>query len=460
MQDTKLRQWTAELRATWQLSLPLALAQIGHIAINTTDVLMVGRLGEEALAQAALGAGMYFAFMIFGVGVVSSVPALAAQAHGARRPRDVRRTIRQGIWVATAFCVPALAILAFSESILLFLRQPESAAIGAALYIDILMWSLPPTLWFIVLRGFVSALGQPRSVMWIMFGGVALNAVLDYIFIFGHFGAPALGVVGAGYASVFVNIAMFAALLWVALRVPPFRRYAVVARMWRPDWPRFFRIVRLGVPAGITLLLEVSVFTGAMFLMGLFGTTEIAAHQIAIQTAAITFMVPLGISHAAVVRVGAAYGRGDSEGMGRAAWVALALSATFMSAMAVLFWVLPREIVGLYLDLGDPANMAVIEVAISLILVAAVFQIFDGAQVIGIAILRAVNDTRTPMMFAALGFWGIGFCTSVALGFQFELGAVGIWIGLALGLASVSVMTLMRFQGRDRFISGLSLAPQ
>ena len=346
MQNLKLRQWTAELRATWTLAVPLALAQVGHIAINTTDVLMIGRLGEESLAQAALGSGLYFAFMIFGVGVVSAVPALAAQAHGARQPRDVRRTVRQGFWVATAFCVPALIILAYSEEVLLLVRQPESAAIGAAVYVNVLMWSLPPTLWFIVLRGFVSALARPRPVMWIMFSGVLLNVILDFVFIFGHFGAPALGVVGAGYASVFVNLAMFGGLLWIALRFPPFRRYVIIARMWRPDWPRFFRIVRLGIPAGITLLLEVGLFIGAMFLMGLFGTTEIAAHQIAIQTAAVTFMVPLGISHAAVVRVGSAYGRGDSGAMARAAWVALSLSAAFMLAMAFLFWLLPRQIVG------------------------------------------------------------------------------------------------------------------
>ena len=454
----RLHGWLKELRATGALSLPLALAQLGHIAINTTDILMIGRLGEESLAAAALGGAVYFAFMLFGVGIISAVAALAAQAHGGRRPRDLRRVVRQGFWVATCFSIPALLIMAFTEDILLVLRQPPTAASVAAAYMNALMWALVPTLWFIVLRGFVSALGRPRPVLWIMLTGVALNAVLDFALIFGHFGAPRLGVLGAGIASVLVNLAMFLGLLWIAVRHRPFRRYAILARLWRSDWPRFFRIVRLGVPIGVTLLLEVGLFTGALFLMGLFGTVTIAAHQIAIQTAAVTFMVPLGISHAAVVRVGQAYGRSDPGGIMRAAWVALGLSTAFMVAMALLFWLAPRHIVGLYLDLDIPANRAVIEVAVSLILVAAVFQIVDGAQVVAIAILRGVSDTRTPMFLAAVGYWGIGFGSSVLFGFGLEMGAVGIWIGLALGLAAVSAMALTRFHWRDRFIPGLALA--
>lgn len=450
--------WLNEFRASGALSLPLALAQLGHIAINTTDILMIGRLGEESLASAALGGGVYFALMLFGVGVVSAVAALAAQAHGGRQPRALRRVVRQGLWVATCFSLPVLLVMAFTEEILLFLHQPAAAASGAAVYMDALMWALPPTLWFIVLRGFMSALGRPRPVLWVMLSGVAVNVALDYALIFGHFGAPELGVLGAGIASVLVNAAMFLGLLWIAVRFRPFRRYAILARLWRTDWPRFVQIARLGGPIGMTLLLEVTLFTGALFLMGLLGTVEIAAHQIAIQTAAVTFMVPLGISHAAVVRVGQAYGRGDPGGIVRAAWVALGLSTVFMSAMALVFWLAPRQIVGLYLDLGTPENRAVIEVAVSLVMVAAVFQIVDGAQAVAMAVLRGVNDTRTPMLLAAVGYWGIGFGGSVLLGFGLNMGAVGIWIGLALGLATVSIMALTRFHWRNRSLPGLATA--
>ncbi len=454
----KQHDWLKELRATGALSLPLALAQLGHIAINTTDILMIGRLGPGALASAALGGALYFAVMLFGVGIVSVVAALAAQAHGGRKPRDVRRVVRQGLWVATCFCLPALVVMAFAEPFLLLLHQPVAAARGAAIYMDALMWALPPTLWFIVLRGFMSALGRPRPVLWVMLSGVAVNVILDYALIFGHFGAPKLGVLGAGIASALVNAAMFLGLLWIAVRSRPFRRYAILARLWRADWPRFIQIARLGAPVGITLLLEIALFTAALFLMGLIGTVEIAAHQIAIQTAAVTFMVPLGISHAAVVRVGQAYGRGDVDGIVRAAWVALGLSTVFMSAMAVIFWLAPRQIVGLFLDLGTPENRAVVEVAISLVMVAAVFQIVDGAQAVAMAVLRGVNDTRTPMYLAAIGYWGIGFGGSALLGFGLGMGAVGIWIGLALGLATVSIMALARFHWRDRFLPSLAAA--
>ncbi len=458
MNSEKLQDWLGELRATGALALPLALAQLGHIAINATDILMIGRLGEASLAAAALGGGIYFAFMLFGVGILSAVTALAAQAHGGRRPRELRRVVRQGFWVATCYVVPALLAMTFTEEILLLLQQPEAAARDAAAYMGPLKWALVPTMWFMVLRGFVSALNRPRPILWMMLAGVALNALLDYALIFGRLGAPQLGVVGAGVASALVNLAMFAGLLWIALNARPFRRYAILVRLWRADWPRFIELCRLGIPIGITLLLEVGLFTSALFLMGLFGTAEIAAHQIAIQTAAVTFMVPLGIGHAAVVRVGQAYGRTDPEGVGRAAWVALGLSTAFMLAMAFVFWFAPRQIVGLYLDLDNPANFPVIEVAISLILVAAVFQIVDGAQVVALSILRGLSDTRTPMFMAVVSFWVIGFASSVLLGFGLGMGPVGVWIGLVLGLAAVSAMTITRFHWRDRFLPGFAAA--
>jgi len=437
-----------EVRATLRLALPLVLAQIGQIAISTTDVIMVGRLGAQALAAISLGSGLYVLFMFFGLGVVTAVTGLAAQAFGARQPRLIRRTVRQGLWVATAIALPSIVILAGAESILLMLGQQPDLSLQASLYIDAAMWGLLPTLWLIALRGFVSALGRPQPVMWVMVAGVACNVLLDYVLIFGHWGFPALGLVGAGIASSLINTLMFAALLAFAVWGRPFRRYDILGRLWRADWQRFGHILRIGLPIGATSLLEVGLFIGATFLMGLFGTIQLAANQIALHTAAITFMVPLGIANAATVRVGQAYGRGDIAAVGRAAFVAFGLGLLFMSLTAIIFWLARRPIVGIYIDLSAPENAIVIGYAVSFLLVAALFQIFDGAQAIAIGALRGINDTRTPMFIAAFGYWGIGLGGAAILAFPAGLEGIGIWLGLLLGLIAVSLMLVARFYFR------------
>ncbi len=445
LRSSELAPVWREVGDTLRLAGPLVLAQIGQIAINTTDVIMVGRLGEHALASIALGSGLYVLFLLFGLGVVTAVAALAAQAHGARQPRLVRRTVRQGLWVATAIAMPAIAILAGSETILLFLGQQPDLSLQASRYIGVTMWGLLPALWLIALRGFVSALGRPQPVMWVMIGGVALNALFDYVLIFGHFGLPALGLVGAGIASTLVNTMMFAALLAFAVWARPFRRYAILGRLWRADWQRFGRILIIGLPIGITILMEAGLFVGATFLMGLFGATQLAANQIAMQSAGVTFMVPLGVANAATVRVGYAFGRGDIAAVGRAGWVACGLGLVFMSMTALIFWLAPRHIVGLYIDLSAPQNAVVIGHAVSFLFFAALFQIFDGGQAIALGSLRGINDNRAPMLIAAFGYWGIGLGAAALLAIAGGLEGIGIWLGMLFGLMVVSIMLVVRF---------------
>lgn len=448
LRSPELAPLRREVRETVRLALPLVLAQIGQIAINTTDVIMVGRLGADNLAAISLGSGLYVVFLLFGLGVVTAVTALAAQAYGARRPRLIRRTVRQGLWVATMIALPSIAILAWAESILLMLGQLPDLSFHASQYVMAAMWGLLPSLWLVALRGFVSALGRPQPVMWVMIGGVVCNALLNYALIFGHWGLPALGLVGAGIASSLINTLMFAALLAFAVLGRPFRRYAILGRIWRADWQRFWQILRIGLPIGATSLMEVGLFIGATFLMGLFGTTQLAANQIALHTAAITFMVPLGVANAATVRIGQAYGRGDIAAVGRAALVAFGLGIAFMTMTAILFWLARRPIVGAYIDLSAPENAVVIGYAVSFLLVAALFQIFDGAQAIAIGALRGINDTRVPMIMAAFGYWGIGLGGAAILAFPAGLEGIGIWLGLLFGLMAVSAMLVARFYFR------------
>lgn len=440
----------AELGATIKLALPMGLTQLGQIAMLTTDVVMLGRLGADVLAAAALGMNVFFVFFVLGMGIVTATAPLASQAHGAGDVRGVRRVTRMGLWACVLVGIPASVLQAFAEPILLGIGQEPKLAALAAEYVSTILWCMIPGLGLIVLRNFVSALGHPRSALWIMLAGIPLNGLFVYAFVYGRFGMPELGIAGAGLATALVQLAMFLAQLAVVLWAKPFRDYRVLARFWRADWPRLGQIFKLGFPIAATLLLEVGVFVAAVVLMGWLGTAPLAAHQIAIQIASITFMIPFGIAQAATVRVGHAVGRGDTAGVKRAGWVAIALGTTFMAAMALLLWGARFELPELFLETGAADGAEVLALAATLLIFAAIFQMFDGAQAIAMGSLRGMNDTRIPMLIAAFSYWAVGFSLAYALGIATGMGAVGVWIGLATGLALASLLLTLRFRRQSR----------
>lgn len=440
----------AEIRATAWLALPLAATQLGQIAINVTDVLVLGRLGADALAAASLGIALFHVVLVSCFGVVMATAPLVAQALGARRPRRLRRVVRQGLWVAAAITAPCLVLLWFTEPILIAIGQDPTLAAGAARFMTALMWALPSAVAFVALRNFVTAFERTRPILLIMFAGVIVNALLNWVLVFGHLGFPRLELVGSGLASTIVNAAMFLGLALYAHRARPYRRYAVLARFGRPDWAIFREILRMGLPIGAMLLMEVGLFAGAAFLMGWIGAREVAAHQIAIQIASTSFMVPLGVSMAATVRVGLAIGRGDLAGARRAGFVAAAMGGAFMAGCGLLFWLFPEQLAGLFLRADDPAAPVVLALAAAFLRIAAVFQLVDGLQVIGAGALRGLGDTRTPMLIAGLGYWAVGFVACLVLGFPMGLGGTGIWLGLALALAVVAALLVTRFDRLTR----------
>lgn len=438
--------WRREARATLALTGPLVLTQLGQIAILTTDVVLIGRLGAAALAAATLGYVVFFTAFVVGMGVVMATAPLAAQAFGARRPRLMRRVIRQGLWITLLLTVPFCVVAApNAERLLLIFGQPAAVAAAAHAYLSTLLWCLPTAVGFIVLRNFAAAVNRPAPALWVMLGGVPLNALLAYALIFGRFGLPRLELFGAGLASALVNLAMFVAMLAIALGLRPLRRYRVLGRFWRPDGAIFRRIFGLGLPIAGAFLLEYGIFAGAALLMGWIDTTALAAHQIALQVASITFMVPLGIGQAATMRVGHAVGRRDPDGARRAGWTAFALGVVFMAAMSVVMLSAPGFLAGLFIDRATPDGADVITLAAVLLIVAAAFQMADGAQTIAIQALRGLNDTTVPMLIAGVGYWGIGFGASYVFGFMGGLGAVGVWVGLALGLGAVAGLLIARF---------------
>ncbi|MDX9859459.1 MAG: MATE family efflux transporter [Rhodospirillales bacterium] len=427
------------------LSWPLALTFICESAISAVDVAFIGRLGRESLAGASLAATAYLVFYLIAVGIVVATAPLAAQAMGARLPRQVRRVVRQGLWISILLGVPSSAALMGMEPVLKVLGQPHEAARLADDYLDFFGWSLPWAVGLVVLRNFAAVLGRPRLGLWIIAAGIPLNALLDYGLIFGRLGMPRLELAGAGIASVIVQASMFGAMIALVLTVRPLSRYQILVRFWRPDWAVFLRILRLGLPISGIVMLEFALFLVSSVMIGWMGLTALAAHQIAMTLSTLTFRVPMGIAQAATVRVGRASGRGDAGGVMRAGWTALGMGVTFMALASGAMWMWPDVLVAVFLDPAQPGNADVAVLAVALVLVAAVFQVADGAQTIGAGVLRGLSDTALPMAFAAIGYIVIGIPAAYLLAFPGNLGAVGIWLGMAIALFGVAAGHVVRF---------------
>jgi MATE family multidrug resistance protein len=430
----------------------LILTNVSQSLIQATDVLLLGRVGARTLAAAQLGVNLFVAFLIFGMGLVMAASPMMAKRLGMRRHsvRDVRRTVRQALWAATAITLPVWLILWHTEGILIAMGEDPGLSADAGRFAHTLQWAMLPALYYLVLRSFVAALERPGWSLAVGLAGVACNAMVNYALIFGKFGMPALGLTGAGIGTTCTNIFMFLAMVLVVTRHKHFRRYYLFGRFWRPDWERFREVWRLGLPIAVTVALEITIFNAAVFLMGLFGAEAVAAHAIALQLAALTFMVPLGLSQAATVRVGLAFGRRDRDGIARAGWSAFALGVSFMTLMALVMLSFPAQLVSLFLNPADPANRNVVPLAISFLFVAALFQIFDGAQSVGAGMLRGLQDTKVPMAYAAIGYWVIGLAVAIGLAFGLGWKGVGIWTGLATGLAIVAALMIARWLRRER----------
>jgi MATE family multidrug resistance protein len=299
------------------------------------------------------------------------------------------------------------------------------------------------------MRNFLSALERPRWIFIVSTVGIVLNGIISWALIFGRLGLPALGIFGGGLGSSIVWVWMTLSLGIVIARARKFRRFHLFGRFWRSDWQRFRHIWRLGLPIGMTMAFEGAVFGAAAYLMGLIDEDSIAAHAVALQIAALAFMVPLGLGQAATVRVGRAVGRNDSQGIARAGWTAWILGVGFMAMTALVLWGFPRPLIELFLE-DSPANARVIDLAVSFLAVAAAFQIVDGAQVVGAGMLRGLHDTRVPMLFALFGYWVVGIGVGIWLAFYRGWQGVGIWTGLATGLGVVAVLMLLRWTRRRR----------
>ena len=442
--------WRQELRATFALAWPLVIAQLAQNALHTTDVILLGWLGPAYLAAGTLGTTFFMPFLLFGVGVVGAVAPLVAQARGERNIKAIRRIVRQGFWVAIVLATLLLPVVLQIKPIYNFLGQDPLATEMAEQFVQIVAWSLFPAIGIIALRSFLSAFDATRAILVITVLGVGVNALIAYALIFGNFGLPRLELRGAGIATLTTNIVMFVAMLIYVVRHKRFRRFNILMRFWKPDWGYFRSIFAIGIPIALTVLAEVGMFTAAALLMGRIGTDELAAHAIALQCASMAFMVPLGLGIAATVRVGIAYGRRDREGIRKAGWMVFLLGTAFMTISCLAFLLLGRPIVSIFLDPNVPANANAVNLAVSFLAVAGIFQLVDGAQVTAAHALRGLSDTKIPMVLGIVGYWMIGLPTSYLLGFVLDWKGIGIWSGLAVGLTFVSIVLLARFALRER----------
>lgn len=434
------------------LAMPLILGNLAQSMIYATDLVLLGRLSADALAAGSLAVNIYGPFLMFATGVLSALAPMIATERGRRKHsvRDIRRSVRQGLWVGAIITVPSWLILWHGEEILLAFGQEPALAAQGGLFLQIVMWSLPAYYIHLALRFYISAMERAFVVFAVLFAAVFVNGVASWALIFGHLGLPAMGFSGAPLGSLISTVFLCVGLAVAVMTSRHFRRYHLFGRWWRADWQRFFAIWKLGLPIAIMILLEMTVFNAAVFVMGMIDRTSLAAHAIAIQIAAFAFMVPMGIGQAATVRVGLGVGAGDRGLVTRAGWLAFIIGVGFMCTTALTLLIFPQQLVGIFLDLADPANAAIVATAVSFLAVAALFQIVDGAQVVGAGVLRGLHDTRWPMIYAAFGYWVVGIGVGITLAFPLGMRGVGMWLGLASGLAVVAILVMWRWINRER----------
>ena len=430
------------------LAMPVVMAELGWMTMGLVDTLMVGRIGPEAIGAVGVGSSLFMGVCIFAMGLLLGLDTLVSHAFGAGRIDECHRWLAYGVTLSLLLSIPVtLIVLALSSAldrlgldpVVLRLTQP---------YLDVLAWSIPPLLLYAAFRRYLQGMGVVRPVMVALVLANALNAFVNWLLIFGHWGAPAMGVRGSAWGTVVARVVMAAVLLAVIV----YRERSLVASRLRrrplgsrtksqqrgASFEPMRRLLALGVPSASQVTLEVGVFAAATALAGRLAPAALAAHQIAVNFVALTFMVPLGVASAGAVRVGHAIGRRDYDGAARSGWTAILFGVAFMSCAAAAFLLMPRTLIGAF-----TADPAVLSIGVSLLFVGAIFQLFDGVQGVSTGVLRGLGDTRTPMLWNLAGHWFIGLPLGYTLCFFMGLGVVGLWWGLSTGLIICGVALLI-----------------
>lgn len=437
--------YLAHAGATLALGLPLIGSHLAQMALHVTDTVMLGWYGVNELAAVVLAASAFFVIFILGSGFAQAVMPMVAAALGEGDDVQVRRDTRMGLWLSIGFGLMVYPLFWWSEQVMLALGQKPEVAVLVQDFLRIAGLGMIPGLLVMVLKSYLAAMERTQVVLWTTIVAVGVNIVLAYPLIFGLWGAPELGIRGAAIASLAVQIVTFGILAGYAAWLPELRIFNLFKRFWWPDWQAFARVFRMGWPIGVTGLLESSMFQATALMMGGIGTVELAAHGIAMEVVALSFMVHLGLSNAATVRTGRALGRRDIAGLRDGAKVAIVLSVAFGLTMVALFLTVPEPIISLFLDRANPASHAIVVFGAQLLAMAAFFQMADAMQAMALGLLRGIKDTRVPMIAAGLSYWVIGIPSAYVLAFWFGMGGIGLWLGLVVGLTVAALSMMWRF---------------
>ncbi|MCK6189588.1 MULTISPECIES: NorM family multidrug efflux MATE transporter [unclassified Pseudomonas] len=450
-----------ELWAILRLSGPLIASQLAHMLMVLTDTLMMARLSPEALAGGGLGAATYSFVSIFCIGVIAAVGTLVAIRHGAGDIDGATRLTQAGLWLAWLMALAAALLLWNLKPVLLMFGQTESNVQSAGQFLTVLPFALPGYLSFMALRGFTSAIGKATPVMVISLGGTVLNYLLNHALIEGMFGLPKLGLMGIGLVTAIVANGMALALMWYIRSNRDYAAYPLGSGLLRLNTRYLRELWRLGLPIGGTYAVEVGLFAFAALCIGTMGSTQLAAHQVALQIVSVAFMVPAGMSYAVTMRIGQHYGAGQLLQARMAGRVGITFGAAVMLGFAVVLWLFSDPLIGLLIDHNNPAFHDVIVMAVSLLAVAAWFELFDGVQTIAMGCIRGLKDAKTTFLIGAGCYWLIGAPAAWLMAFILGWGPTGVWWGLALGLACAAVSLTWAFEAKmKRMIRQEGAAPE
>ncbi|MFC0279595.1 MATE family efflux transporter [Falsigemmobacter intermedius] len=443
---TPRMSFPAHVRALLILALPLIGSHVAQVILHVTNTVMLGWYSVEALAGGVLGASTFFIMFLLGAGFAAAVMPLAAEALGRGDETQVRRATRMGMWLSIGFSVLIYPVFWFSYEILMLLGQKHEVAQNAQAFMRVTGLGMAPALLVMVMKSFLAAQGRAQIVLWVTVAAAFVNAGLNWLFIFGNYGLPELGIQGAALSSVTVQSLSFLAIaLWAGFH-SKIRHFKLFQRFWRADPGALSQVFRLGWPIGFTSLMEGGLFNAAALMMGWIGTVELAAHGIALEITSLTFMIHVGLANAATVRVGLAQGAGDARALRDGAWTALAVSQSIGLFIIAAFLIFPELLIGLFLDEANPRAAEIIAYGSVLLMMSALFQVADAAQAVSLGLLRGIQDTRVPMYIAAITYWGIGIPASYLLAFKAGLGGPGIWLGLVIGLSLTAVCLIWRFR--------------
>ncbi|MEO1341211.1 MAG: MATE family efflux transporter [Cyanobacteria bacterium J06635_13] len=431
-----------------KLAIPLVSAQLAQSLTGFFDTIMMGRLGAETLAAGGLASWTFIAILNTTAGIVMGISPLVAEAYGAEKKSRIEKLTRQGFWLVLLLSIPMMMIIAQLDSLMLQWGQVETTVTLADSYLDFILWGFFPALGFAMLRGVISGMSLARPIMIIVSFGTVFNIIGNYALGYGKFGFPRLELTGLAIASALAWWGMFIALIIYLLKHPQLSNYRFFQNLHQLKPSIIAELCKTGMPIGIFMALELGLFTVITYLMGALGTEVLAAHQIVFQTMMVTFMIPFGMSFATTARVGQWLGRKNNLGIKRAGYISIGLGFAVMFFLAIAMLLFPQVIIGLYIDLQDPTNVAIVDLALPMLMVATISQILDAVQKITYGALQGLQDTQVPVLLNIFAFWGVGLTIGYLLGFHLSLGGTGLWLGQSIGVATAAILFLLRFRDR------------